>query len=93
LKVLLKLNNGDLVDFEINEVGVLGTGSYYPKDKKYGIPIKPYPHEVDQWLKEGKVLDIQFRNEKEMAMLIRNLLEYRSLRMKQTSSYRTSSKD
>jgi hypothetical protein len=76
MKVVIKMNNGDIVEFYINEAGVLGTGNYFPKDHKYGTPIKANPFEVEQWL-----LHIDFRDEKEMANLIRNLMEYHALWM------------
>jgi len=74
MKVLVDLN-GDLVEFEINEVGVLGIATYFAEGEKYGIPIKPSPTDVARWLDEGKILDIRFRDEKEMARLIKNLLK------------------
>lgn len=80
MKVLMRLTNGDMVEFEINEVGVLGVGNYFLKDGKGGVPINPSVSDVVKWLNEGKVINIRFANDNEKKALIRTLLEYRQIR-------------
>jgi len=74
VNVLVELENGDMVEFEVNEAGVIGTGNYFQKGQKYAIPIKPSVADVLLWLDEGEVLDIRFRSGIEMKKVLKKLI-------------------
>lgn len=80
MRVLVELESGDLVEFEINEVGVIGTGNYFLEGEKSGVPIKPSVSDIKKWLNKGKIIDIRFRDDNEKRALVHSLIEYGKVR-------------
>ena len=74
MRILVSIEE-ELISFEINEVGILGIAEIYKYKSSPPLLVKPSKTDIKEWLKKGKVLDIQFRNEAEMKSLILHLLK------------------